>query len=384
MTPEGLDGTGWDAIVVGAGPAGSLAARGLAKAGARTLLVERSAFPRWKVCGACLNGHALASLHDARLGTLAPRQGAVPLDRFELHFRGKTAHLPLPDGVSLSRSRFDAALADAAAEAGASVAFENQAHIEEIDEGSRAVRLVHRGRSARITARVVLDAAGLGGACLSSESITRTRVAAGSRVGAGCVVSDVPAAYSPGTIFMATGRHGYVGLVRVEDQSLNVAAAFATDFVRSHGSPGRAAAAILDEAGALAVPGLESADWRGTPALTRRTRPLGDDRLFVLGDAAGYVEPFTGEGMAWALASGLAIVPLALRAIDGWTPGLVREWSALHRRLVGRRQVVCRAVAMALRRPWLTPVVFETLARWPGVSSCVLRRLNAPSSPRLS
>ncbi|HEY2155642.1 MAG TPA: FAD-dependent monooxygenase, partial [Isosphaeraceae bacterium] len=67
MTRGDLDGSEWDALVVGAGPAGSIAARELARFGARTLLVERAAFPRWKVCGACLNGHALASIREAGL-----------------------------------------------------------------------------------------------------------------------------------------------------------------------------------------------------------------------------------------------------------------------------------------------------------------------------
>ena len=49
------------------------------------------------------------------------------------------------------------------------------------------------------------------------------------------------------------------------------------------------------------VEGLLDVQWHGTPGLTRRTRPLARDRLFYLGDAAGYVEPFTGEGIAWAL-----------------------------------------------------------------------------------
>ena len=380
MTPEELGGSEWDALVVGAGPAGSMAARALAKAGARTLLVERSAFPRWKVCGACLNGHALASLCAAGLGSLVPRQGAVPLDAFELRFRGRSTKLSLPDGVALSRSRFDAALADAAAEAGASVVFETQAHAETTSDGMRGVRLVHRGRSTHVRARVLVDAAGLGGQCLPTSDAPRVRVAPGSRVGAGCVIANVPGRLCrAGTIFMAVGRHGYVGLVRVEDQSLNIAAAFSTGFLRTLGSPGLAASAILEEAGFPAIPGLESAEWRGTPALTRRARPPGADRLFLVGDAAGYVEPFTGEGMAWALASGLAVAPLALRAIEGWTPGLLREWSAIHRRLVGRRQVVCWAASLAMRRPWLIPAVFGTLARWPGASGYVLRRLNAPS-----
>ncbi|HWE38443.1 MAG TPA: hypothetical protein VG406_17860 [Isosphaeraceae bacterium] len=160
---------------------------------------------------------------------------------------------------------------------------------------------------------------------------------------------------------------------------MNIAAAFDTEFVRSLGSPARAAAAILGEAGFPPVPALESAEWRGTPALTRRASPLGDERLLLLGDAAGYVEPFTGEGMAWAIASGLAIAPIAVRAIEGWTPSLIREWSSLHHRIVGRRQLVCRAASVVLRRPWLMPLAFGALALWPGASGYVVRRLNAPS-----
>jgi flavin-dependent dehydrogenase len=421
MTREDLDGSDWDALVVGAGPAGSIAARELARLGARTLLVERAAFPRWKVCGACLNGRALASLRGAGLSTwlglssestphpTLPLKGGgldslnirgnknppplrgrvgwgvdpplhpVPLETFELRSRGRTVSLPLPEGVALSRARLDAALAAAAAEEGASVAFETYAHVGDIHEGSRSVRLVHHGQTAHVTARVVLDAAGLGGNCLPAGATPRVRVAQRSRVGAGCVVADVPGAYHPGTIFMAAGRHGYVGLVRVEDGSLNIAAAFDAEFVRSSGSPSSAAAAILAQAGFPPVPALESADWRGTPALTRRTSPLGDERLFLLGDAAGYVEPFTGEGMAWAIASGMALAPIALRATEGWTPILVREWSALHRRIVGRRQLVCRAASVALRRPWLVPLAFGALARWPVASGYLLRHLNAPS-----
>ena len=388
MTFDEVDGSAWDALVVGAGPAGSLAARGLAGAGVRTLLVERAAFPRWKVCGACLNGHALASLHSAGLGALAPRLGAVPLDGFQLRFRGRTTRLSLPDGVALSRSRLDAALADSAAESGAEVLFETQAHVE---GGRRSfkdrpprpswpvVACRRPGRSGREWARQSRPPARL-----RPEIADRARLACRGRLR---VVEDVPGAYHAGTIFMAAGRDGYVGLVRVEDQSLNIAAAFSTGFLRDLGSPGRAASSILDESGFPPVPGLEAADWRGTPGLTRRTRPLGDDRLFLLGDAAGYVEPFTGEGMALVVGvPGLAIASRwrPLRAIEGWSPRLIREWSDLHRRMVGRRQMVCRAASLALRRPWLIPIVFGTLARWPGASGFVLRRLNAPSPSKSS
>lgn len=65
----------WDALVIGAGPAGALAARQLAQAGVRVLLVERNAFPRWKVCSACLNGQALSVLDAIGLEALVPSLG---------------------------------------------------------------------------------------------------------------------------------------------------------------------------------------------------------------------------------------------------------------------------------------------------------------------
>lgn len=244
-------------------------------------------------------------------------------------------------------------------------------------EGTRQVRLTRQGQSIDVTACVVLLATGLAGPNPGHGSAVRTRIRSGSRIGAGCVIVDAPRFYDERTIFMAVGRDGYVGAVRVEDGSLNVAAAFAPGLVRRSGSPAQATAAVLAEAGFPAIAGLDKARWRGTTGLTRRTRPLAEERLFLLGDAAGYVEPFTGEGIAWAMASGQAVTPLALRAMDRWDPLLAVAWSDLHRRLIGRRQIVCRAVALGLRQPWLAAIGFEILSRHPAAASIVVRRLNA-------
>src|SRR5262249_26661731 len=62
LTLEEAARRSWHALVVGAGPAGATAARELARRGLDVLLVDRAAFPRWKVCGCCLNGNALATL----------------------------------------------------------------------------------------------------------------------------------------------------------------------------------------------------------------------------------------------------------------------------------------------------------------------------------
>jgi menaquinone-9 beta-reductase len=371
--------TTWDCVVIGAGPSGAVAARELAILGRRVLLVERKRFPRWKICGACLNAHALACLHSAGLGSLVAGLGAIKLDQLQVGFRNRQSCLALPEGAAISRSRLDAALVGAATAAGARFMSETQANVGGTRNRLRPLRLIHQGISIEIEARVVLVAAGLGNQCQTDGSAARTEVRPGSRIGAGCLIEDAPGFYHERTIFMAVGREGYVGTVRVEDGSLNVAAALQPAFVRRHGTPGAAAAAIIFEAGFPPISGLDNVQWQGTAGLMRDTRPLAQERLFRLGDAAGYVEPFTGEGIAWALASAVAVAPLAHRAVDGWDPQIARDWSALHGRLIGRRQRVCRAVAMGLHRPWLAAIGFEVLSRLPASAGFVVRRVSSPS-----
>ena len=110
---------GFDAVVIGAGPAGALAARGLAQRGAAVLLVDKQPLGRPKVCGCCLNASALTTLERVGLGGLAGRLGARPLDTLELSAGGRRARVPLPPGAALSRTALDAALVEAARHAGA-------------------------------------------------------------------------------------------------------------------------------------------------------------------------------------------------------------------------------------------------------------------------
>jgi menaquinone-9 beta-reductase len=378
LTVDAAAGRTWDAVVVGAGPAGALAARQLAAAGATVLLVDRKNFPRWKVCGACLNGRALAALDAVGLGGLADRLGAIDLDAFELRLAGRGARFPLPAGKALARDRLDAALVVEAIAAGADFLPGTAARVGEIGPESRTVRLDGHEHTTAVEARVVLVASGLVSTSLEDVPAVHSRVAARSRIGAGCVVSDFSDRYGEATIHMAVARHGYVGLVRVAGGGLNVAAAFDRGFVRGQGSPARAAAAVLDEAGFEPVPALLQADWQGTPALTRRTRPVAGPRFFVLGDAAGYVEPFTGEGMAAAFTAARAVVAPALRGVSAWEPGLAREWSRRHHRLVGRQATLCRVLAGAARHTWAARGLLAAVSHAPALSRRIIQRLNAP------
>jgi flavin-dependent dehydrogenase len=360
-------GRAWDAAVIGAGPAGAVAARELARRGLSVLLIDRATFPRWKVCGCCLNRSALGTLAAVGLGRLAGECEAVPLERMRLAAGGRSAELRLPGGVALSREAFDAALVRAAIAAG--VSFLPGTNVVRSRTPFRAVQGLD---SVTVTAGVLIAAGGLNGQLAAD----RPAVTDGSRIGAGVVADRAPGFVQSGTIFMAVGRGGYVGLVRLEDGRLDAAAAFDPGYVRDSGGLGPAAVATLSEAGFPAVPGLEGLPWRGTPTLTRTARRVAGERWFAVGDAAGYVEPFTGEGIAWAVASAVAVAPLAAQP---WHPGLAREWERTHARLIRSRQSVCRAAARVLRSPRLSRWAVRLLSAAPVLSRPVVAALNRPA-----
>jgi 2-polyprenyl-6-methoxyphenol hydroxylase-like FAD-dependent oxidoreductase len=165
--------------------------------------------------------------------------------------------------------------------------------------------------------------------------------------------------------------------VRVEDGRLNLAAALDPGCVKKAGGVGELTRSIIAQSGFPAVPGLAELPWHGTPLLTRRhVRPAGE-RLLLLGDAAGYVEPFTGEGMTWALGCGRAAAPIACRGARRWDEGLERRWVRIYRGLITRRQWVVRGLGFLLRRPLLARAMVRTLMRVPIVATPVLRYLNA-------
>ncbi|QDU93817.1 NAD(P)/FAD-dependent oxidoreductase [Lignipirellula cremea] len=372
----------WDAIVVGAGPAGSLAARQIASAGSNVLLIDKAHFPRWKVCGCCLNGAALAVLSEVGLGELPAQLGALPLDHLRLCASTGQAVCRLPGGVSVSRVALDAALIRAAIESGVSFLDETTATILPQDPAGetaewRQVRLEGNDFDTPLRTRVVLAADGLAGRSLHLEPGLESQVAEGSRVGAGVVLDD-PGDYEQGVIYMACALPGYVGLVRLEDGTLDLAAAFDRKALQASGSPGALAAQILKVAGLPAPPALETAAWKGTTLLTRRRSKASGTRLFILGDAAGYVEPFTGEGIAWAMQSAATVAPIAFAGANQWTASLERQWESRRSQMLFVRERTCRYVGALLRRPRLAATAVSILRRAPWLAAPVIYAINAP------
>ncbi|RMF81503.1 MAG: FAD-binding protein, partial [Planctomycetota bacterium] len=288
----------WDVLVVGAGPAGALAARQLAKGGASVLLVDQARFPRFKVCGGCLNASALASLTACGLGDVPQQCDAPTLQRLLLGCGRSVATLALPAGAALSRTALDAALVREAIRAGAAFLPECTVRLGACDTNGRQCTLRRRADAARVHARVVVAASGVGGPLLNNEPPFSLHVRPDARIGAGAVLQGADDGYAIGSIYMACDRGGYVGLTRIEDNRLNVAAALDPQCVRQAGDVGAAIRSILEASPFPTPVGLDSARWRGTPPLTCRRRPVAAERVFLIGDATGYVEPFTGEGMA--------------------------------------------------------------------------------------
>jgi flavin-dependent dehydrogenase len=348
--------TEWDAIVIGAGPAGALAARQLALRGRRTLLLDKKRFPRPKVCGACINARAVSALAAAGLADVLTGIECLPLDELNIVAEGRQASIQLPQGVAVGRAEFDQALANSAVEAGATFCDGVTAKVGSLSgDDCRKVGLSSiDGAQAELLARVVIAADGLQHASLHDDASFASEVAPDSLIGLGATVPAAGYELPAGIVRMVVGPRGYVGLVRLAGERLNMAAAVSAADLRRAGDPAALVAELLRSAGVAVSSATASAEWHGTGALTRTTQRVADQRLFVLGDATGYVEPFTGEGIAWALCSALLAAPLADACATGRRTAhdVQRRWEALHRDEVRRRQAWCRRIAWVLRTAW--------------------------------
>ncbi len=372
----------WDVMVIGAGPAGALISRQAAVNGRSVLLVDRSTFPRDKVCGGCLSARTLAAMDAAGLGRVVAALGGREVRRLRLGGWSRAAELSLPVGLSISRRAMDAALVAEAVEAGADFLPAHSAAIGAADADRRHAVLRSAGARHDVAARIVIDASGLGSRLLARQqrdpapAAGSGTVRVGSRIGCSATIDAPVPGYRPGTIFMAVGKEGYVGVVRLEAGLLNVAAALDPRAVRQEGLA-ETAQRILQGAGFDPVEGLARARWAGTPRLDQRPPRLAAERVFSAGDAAGYVEPFTGEGIGWAVRSAVSLGPILERALERWSDDLVGVWSHVHRRELARSQRACRALAWLLRRPPLVRAVIRTLERRPALGAPFVQLLHA-------
>jgi len=366
--------TDWHVIVIGAGPAGSAVAARLACRGLRTLLLDAAAMPRSKLCGSCLSAVAVRELEVLSRLTGDNRwlpAGSVRLDRIRLVTPSVTGTVPAPGGVVVSRDALDIAGVRRAVAAGADWLPATRVVRIETEAGGESVAVMLApagpGRAGRtVRGELVVLAAGLTDTVRLPDD-AEAEVVAASRLGVGATLPAAADDPPPGELVMAVARAGYCGLVRLEDDRLDVAAALERRFLAASGTPAEAVIRLLGETG----PGrrrlasglrerLASASFRGTPPLSRvRALAVGTGgRVLRVGDAAGYVEPFTGEGMGWALVSARLCAEALGPAITagefrGDLSAAAARYAAAHRRHFGREHARCRRVALAVRRPWI-------------------------------
>ncbi len=376
----------WDAVVIGAGPAGSIASIVLAQPGRRVLLVDRGAFPREKACGCCLAHAAVQALHQLGVGGLLDAHRAGSIEAFELRIAQRRLQVPMPGGRTISRRRLDEALVEEAVRRGVQFLPRSSASVGAADCKSRAVRLSLDARRINVRARLVLAAGGLGFPIdgPAEEAPERERRWSRSRIGGAAIIAGHDIDLPRGVVRMTVGHRGYVGLAGLEDGCFAIGGAFDAALVRERGGFAAAAAHVLGETGQSVPEQAATAHWLGTPHLTRRPRRVAARRVLAIGDAAGFVEPFTGEGMTWAIQSAASAATLAdafLEERDAvWTGAVEREWTRLHQSLVRSRQLRCRAIAEALRHPLLLQACMIAGGLLPRLARAVVEHVQAPGA----
>lgn len=346
--------------VIGAGPAGSVAAIALAKLGHRIALFEKARFPRGKVCGECLSATGIAVLE--RLGIartireLRPqrlrRTTAVATD-------GSSTTLALPAEMwGLTRRAMDAALLDVAAEHGVVIQTETAVELRR-DAGVQSASLVTLGLKAQVgnlryevEADAVILADGRG-------SMISRAVPTGD-FGIKAHFRDVDAdRYTIELVALAEGL-GYAGLAPVNDDLWNAAWSVPAALLKRHGGDVEALFRdAVDRSPHLQrrfARATRVGEWLTCPLPRHAVRRDWPRNVIPIGNAAAALEPVGGEGMGLAMRS----AELAAAAIDrAARVGAEVDAAALRRqfdRLWRTRRAACRGAALALSHPLAGPL----------------------------
>lgn len=287
-------------LIVGGGPAGAAVAITLARAGAPVELIDRSTSPRDVVCGGFLGWDALAALR--RLGIDVAALGARPITRLRLVSGRRVAEAALPRAAAgLSRRRLDSALLDAAQGGGAIVARGRSARTFE----ERSVRLDDGEEIAPDSLFLATGKHELRGIAraLAPE---HEPLAAGLRT-ALPIRPDLETGLE-GTIELHGFDGGYAGLLLQEDGAANLCLSVSRRRLADAGGPDALIAGLAEEAPLLLDRiGAARPDWQAVAGI-----PYGwsaqttDEGIFRVGDQAAVIASLAGDGIAVALASGVA------------------------------------------------------------------------------
>jgi menaquinone-9 beta-reductase len=385
----------YDAVIVGGGPAGTSAAIHLAMRGARVLLAEQKKFPRAKLCGEFISPECLE--HFERLGVADEMLEAGGAELTETRFysrSGRSVSVPSEwfgkgraGALGLSRAEMDERLLARAREAGVEVL--EEAHATGLlFEGQRVrgVSLKTNGSVLEIVASVTVDASGRSRALsrhIEREGKTNRRATIPHRrpalVAFKAHLEDADGHEGHCEIYFYRG--GYGGLSRVENSLSNLCfIASAKDVRACGGDAGRVMREVLMKnrrAAQTLSDARPSAGWLAVALEGFGRRSLVPAAgLLAIGDAASFIDPFTGSGMLMALESGemaaqtIARHLAALRSNASFDE-TASAYRALYNQVFGARLRVCAL----MRRAAFVPRFAETLIFALGASAPARRYL---------
>jgi flavin-dependent dehydrogenase len=331
-----------DVVIVGAGPAGAAAGIVLARAGGRVRILDRATFPRDKLCGDTVNPGTLARLYALGVGAEVERRGLRVEGMLVSGERGVRVEGRYPAGQwgrAILRRDLDDLLLRAAIAAGCQ--FEPGVAVRGavVEESGAArcvggVRIGVRGRETTIAAPLIIAADGRRSTLAWGLGLARHPVSP-RRWAIGAYFDNVDVTGRASTLGEMHIRRGhYIGVAPVPDGLTNVC------LVRPSG-PGDAD--LADAAGLLTRTLACDPLLAGRAAAARLATPpvvLGPlavdvvtaaiDGLLIAGDASGFIDPMTGDGLRFAIRGGELAASAALEA-------LAHGWSGVHARLAASR-----------------------------------------------
>ena len=342
----------FDVVVVGAGPGGSTAAYRMARGGAKVLLLDRARFPRDKPCGGGLTGRALKSLP---IDVTPVVEDAVDKVELRLRFRASTSHrFDEPLALMTQRRRLDHHLAQEAARAGADFRDGTRVRGIELDgPAGRPVVTLEGGQ--RIGAEVLLGADGANGVTAKALGLGANRTFGVALEGNAPMTPEREAMHrGRATLEIDTVPGGY-GWIFPKGDHINVG-------VGGWASEGPRLRRFLDALCAMHdVQPEELTDVRGHRLPLRRNwEGVARGRAAVVGDAAGLIDPLSGDGMFEAFLSSEIATATALDLLAGRVTGMEPYGRRVQRTLAGHAATAWVARAALERLPALTFQVLRT------------------------
>lgn len=372
-----------DVVVVGGGPAGALTAMLLARRGHEVILLERAPRWRWRACGVFASPASVAALRAlgvepaplARVAQPVPAMEVVSArnERFRLTYGG-TGSLA-DSAVGFDRGVLDPLLLDLARGAGADV--REGVVVELLRLGSDDVHVALGGgvgdagasdetSAGDVLARVVVGADGIGSRVAAAAGVSR-KAPLGPRTALTFHLPDVrDVGAEPAPARMCVIDDGYVGLAPVPGGRLNVGIVLGRSWFERLRQVGarQVAGAVLErlpaEEDRVLAHGVEPLDRvAGITPLGHAVARRAGGRWLLVGDASGFLDPFTGEGLHRAIVSAELAAEAADRLLRGAPGASLAEYDRAMGARFARKDVVSRLVQAFLARPAL----FEYAAR---------------------